>query len=411
MTTLGALLVGLLLLVVLLGVLAWMQRRPRRGPEQPRTVADLVRMREAVRPSADETEADAPAEPAAERESHPVEVPEAPVAVAEPARVEEAADPVRERPDEPEVRRARVPMSPEDAAVEAPWARAARMVESCASDEPRPVADAAPGAGRRPSLALVPSVDADARARSARRTRLASLQRSATPGQATAEPPESPQAPPNGMAERRTAHAAPTASPVGQAIAPARASAGLVDAAAVPAVVSAAGPVDAAAGPAHGSAEQPTAPASPADAAGDEQPTAPGPPSAAAAVDTSDATSAAFGGAPVDARTDPQREIGHRPGAAVTRAEPAVDSAEIAASPATRVNDADATTELADRRPEVVEPAHRTEATAPADAAAARRLSSKVCRDKRHPGPFGSRRKSVASSSEDAQEMRLPRIC
>ena len=61
MTTLGALLVGLLLLVLLLGVLAWMQRRPRRGPEQPRTVADLVRMREAVRPSADETEADAPA--------------------------------------------------------------------------------------------------------------------------------------------------------------------------------------------------------------------------------------------------------------------------------------------------------------------------------------------------------------
>ena len=51
MITLGALLVGLLLLLVLLGVLAWMQRRPRRGPEQPRTVADLVRMREAASPA------------------------------------------------------------------------------------------------------------------------------------------------------------------------------------------------------------------------------------------------------------------------------------------------------------------------------------------------------------------------
>ena len=50
MITLGALLVGLLLLLVLLGALAWMQRRPRRGPEQPRTVADLVRMREAAKP-------------------------------------------------------------------------------------------------------------------------------------------------------------------------------------------------------------------------------------------------------------------------------------------------------------------------------------------------------------------------
>src|SRR6478735_6463794 len=97
MTTLGALLVGLLLLVLLLGVFVWMQRRPRRGPEQPRTVADLVRMREAVRPDADETEAEASAEPAEERESDPVEVAEAPVAVAEPARVEQSADPVSER--------------------------------------------------------------------------------------------------------------------------------------------------------------------------------------------------------------------------------------------------------------------------------------------------------------------------
>jgi len=56
MTTLGALLVGPLLLLLLLGVFAWMQRRPRRGPEQPRTVADLVRMREAARPSPDDAE-------------------------------------------------------------------------------------------------------------------------------------------------------------------------------------------------------------------------------------------------------------------------------------------------------------------------------------------------------------------
>src|SRR6185312_10050491 len=149
MTTLGALLVGLLLLVLLLGVLAWMQRRPRRGPAQPRTVADLVRMRESASPSADETEADAPEEPAEEPESEPVEVPEAPVAVAEPVRVEETADPVRERPDEREVRQARVPVAPEDAAVEAPWARAARMFEPGARTVrrrrcPRPIGPAHP---------------------------------------------------------------------------------------------------------------------------------------------------------------------------------------------------------------------------------------------------------------------------
>ncbi len=50
MTTLGALTVGLLLLVLLVAVavalLAWWQRRSRPAPGQPRTVADLVRMRE-----------------------------------------------------------------------------------------------------------------------------------------------------------------------------------------------------------------------------------------------------------------------------------------------------------------------------------------------------------------------------
>jgi len=362
MTTLGALLVGLLLLVLLLGVLAWMQRRPRRGPAQPRTVADLVRMRESASPSADETEADAPEEPAEEPESEPVEVPEAPVAVAEPVRVEETADPVRERPDEREVRQARVPVAPEDAAVEAPWARAARMVEpgAHASEEPRPVVDVAPAAGlRRPSLALVPSVDGDARARSARRTRPASLQRPSTPGSATAEPPVGPQVHSNGVAGRP---AASTAAPAGQATAPARASAARVDAAAAPAVASAA-PVDAAAGSAHGSAEKSAAPAVPDD--------------------TSAASPVASGGVPAtgvdgsDAPTEPRGENVHRPcdpaadpGAAVAdspiaRAEPAVDTAQVAASPATPASDADATT--ADRRAEVVERAHRPEITAPVD--------------------------------------------
>src|SRR6185312_487353 len=101
MTTLGALLAGLVLLLLLLGVLVWMQRRARRGPEQPRTVADLVRMREAVRPvaddtQADDTEAEAPSE-VSERELDPVEAPQAPVAAAEPAL---AAEPVGERSED-----------------------------------------------------------------------------------------------------------------------------------------------------------------------------------------------------------------------------------------------------------------------------------------------------------------------
>ena len=374
MTTLGALLVGLLLLVLLLGVLAWMQRRPRRGPTQPRTVADLVRMREAVRPSADETEVDAPEEAAEERESEPVEVPEAPVAVAEPVRVEETVDRVRERPDEREVRQARVPVSPEDAAVEAPWARAARMVEpgEYASEEPRPVVNAAAAAGlRRPSLALVPSVDGDARARSARHTRPASLQRPSTAGSATAEPPVSPQAHSNGVAERP---AASTAAPTRQASAPPPASAAPVEAAAVPAVEPAA-PTDAATVPAVGSAARIDAPP-PAYAA------------PAVPVDTSVASPAPSGAAPAEgtdgsgAPTEPRRENVDRPGAAadpsavhsdsgagvkdvpIAPAEQTVDTAEIAAE---RGSDADATTELAARRAEVVERAHRPEVTAPAD--------------------------------------------
>ena len=88
MTTLGALLVGLLLLLLLLGVFAWLQRRPRRGPEQPRTVADLVRMREAARPYSDDAEpaAAAPSVPAesTDDEPEPVEARPGSVAGAEP---------------------------------------------------------------------------------------------------------------------------------------------------------------------------------------------------------------------------------------------------------------------------------------------------------------------------------------
>jgi Carboxypeptidase regulatory-like domain len=152
MTTLGALLVGLVLLLVLLGVLVWMQRRPRRGPEQPRTVADLVRMREAAAqsstdvvpveelpaPDASEVvEDDAPSE-----DDEPVASPE-PVA---PQAERPMPDPDEQKADEPS------PLSPEDAAVDTPWARAARMAASWPerdAEEPR--------AATRPSLALLPT--------------------------------------------------------------------------------------------------------------------------------------------------------------------------------------------------------------------------------------------------------------
>ena len=109
MTTLGALLAGLVLLLLLLGVLVWMQRRARRGPEQPRTVADLVRMREAVRPEADDTEAEAPSE-VSDREPDPVEAQQAPVAAAEVAEPAPAPEPVGERPDDRKVMRTPLPV-------------------------------------------------------------------------------------------------------------------------------------------------------------------------------------------------------------------------------------------------------------------------------------------------------------
>ena len=62
------------------------------GPEQPRTVADLVRMREAARPYSDDAEpaAAVPSVPAesTDDEPEPVEARPGPVAVAEPRGVE-----------------------------------------------------------------------------------------------------------------------------------------------------------------------------------------------------------------------------------------------------------------------------------------------------------------------------------
>ncbi len=158
MTTLGALLVGLLLLLALLGVLAWMQRRSRRGPEQPRTVADLVRMRETVTQSA----------------AAPVEVAALPVAVetadagpvaAEPVPTSgsqdqdvvaspDAAESADASEPEDEVAPSTAPR-PEDAAVDTPWARAARMTEPwpewCATPSEEPP--------QRPLLSVTSAAD------------------------------------------------------------------------------------------------------------------------------------------------------------------------------------------------------------------------------------------------------------
>ncbi|MBV9922683.1 MAG: hypothetical protein JOY78_17780, partial [Pseudonocardia sp.] len=147
MTTLGALLVGLVLLLVLLGALVWMRRRPRRGPEQPRTVADLVRMREAARPSTDV----APVEEGTATAAPEVVDDEAPSKGDEPVASPEPVVSQERRIPDPDGRKPS-PWSPEDAAVDTPWARAARMAASWPerhADEPR----TAP----RPRLALLPS--------------------------------------------------------------------------------------------------------------------------------------------------------------------------------------------------------------------------------------------------------------
>ncbi len=160
MITLGALLVGLLLLLMLLGALAWMQRRARRGPEQPRTVADLVRMREAARPQAVPADND-PTPDVVDGEPTSVElesVPE-PAGVPPHATVSRAELPtVDEQATTTDPAMGAALSTPEDAAVDTPWARAARMAEpwmewSAESDEPEPSSDT----HARPSIALLPT--------------------------------------------------------------------------------------------------------------------------------------------------------------------------------------------------------------------------------------------------------------
>jgi hypothetical protein len=155
MTTLGALSVGLLVLVLIvaagIALLARSQRRSPRGPEQPRTVADLVRMREAAAEAGTVAGPDAsPAEPPAPTE---VATPEAVAtpegepgsAVAESPQPVESPEPVKS--GEPFDAEAEVPQAPAaeapqsaaghesaDAGAPAslqdtPWARAARMAD------------------------------------------------------------------------------------------------------------------------------------------------------------------------------------------------------------------------------------------------------------------------------------------
>ena len=167
MTTLGALLVCLLLLLLLLGALVWMQRRPPRGPEQPRTVADLVRMREAAAASPAEApvnavspETDSSVGTRADIVSSPVDAePVAPdVGSQGPGLPGYDASETADDWDEPAAAAVGAAPTLDDAAVDTPWARAARMAEpwpewSAESDE----SDAPPEAPSRPSLALLPT--------------------------------------------------------------------------------------------------------------------------------------------------------------------------------------------------------------------------------------------------------------
>ena len=160
MITLGALLVGLLLLLMLLGVLAWMQRRPPRGPGQPRTVADLVRMREAAKPQTVPA-GDDPGPDVVDREPTPADVESVPEPAEAPphvtvSRAELPSADEQATTTEPAMRAAL--STPEDAAVDTPWAGAARMAEpwmewSAESDEPEPSTDTP----ARPSIALLPT--------------------------------------------------------------------------------------------------------------------------------------------------------------------------------------------------------------------------------------------------------------
>jgi hypothetical protein len=124
MTTLGALSVGLLVVVLLVvGGIALMarsqRRRPSRGLEQPRTVADLVRMREAAAAEASvEAQVDvAPVNVA------PVNVAPVVAAPVDVAPVVVAAPEVADKPV------ADAPRPKSGSAQDTPWARAARMAD------------------------------------------------------------------------------------------------------------------------------------------------------------------------------------------------------------------------------------------------------------------------------------------
>ena len=180
MTTLGALSVGLLLLVaVAVALLAWWQRRSRPAPGQPRTVADLVRMREeaAARAAVADlsgSEGSTPARPAvgSESEQASAESLDASTAAAttdaattdaattaegtagplapedDDAVREGAAAPVEERGSAEDAGSAREDRDPawvpgQSSSDDTPWARAARM-----ADQWSPPHGTRPSAGR-----------------------------------------------------------------------------------------------------------------------------------------------------------------------------------------------------------------------------------------------------------------------
>jgi hypothetical protein len=204
MTTLGSLSVGLLVLVLVAAVgialLARRRRRSPRGPEQPRTVADLVKMREAaVQAEAGEASATASAT-TAESEASAVAMPSAESGAAEqptemvaPESAAPEGVPGAEAPEESPSEAAAEseaeaelvldpasPMTTPASLQDTPWARAARMAdpegewtasaraarERQATFGPRPVppvgpktaaADKAPTPPSRPRLSLLHS--------------------------------------------------------------------------------------------------------------------------------------------------------------------------------------------------------------------------------------------------------------
>ena len=177
MTTLGSLSVGLLVLALVaavgIAVLARRRRRSSRGPEQPRTVADLVKMREAAAQAeaqaggeASETASAAAAEPSAGSEpaDEPTEVVATEQAAPEDASPRVAAESEAEAGEAPDPA---PPLTTPASLQDTPWARAARMAdpqgewtasaraarEREATSGPRPVPSVAP---QRPAPAKPP---------------------------------------------------------------------------------------------------------------------------------------------------------------------------------------------------------------------------------------------------------------